>query len=251
MVDAFLAYKPDVLYGNRSHLDMMASELKRRGIEYKDLKLVAVAAEVIHENTRKLYKKHFGVELTEIYGSTEIATMFHETPEHNGLQIMEDLVYCEFLGANGEPAGPGEPGKTVVTNLLGKTMPFIRYDQGDLAIYENIEDETGKTCKRVTKIFGRDDDYALLPDGTKRSFHMFYEIMDRYEDLCQFRVIQKKVDLIQIHVATNDDYLRSIREDMLEQLYKKLTSDITLEIIRVDKIDPDPSGKIRMLISEI
>jgi len=38
---------------------------------------------------------------------------------------------------------------------------------------------------------------------------------------------------------------------MLEQLYKKLTSDITLEIIRVDKIDPDPSGKIRMLISEI
>jgi len=251
MVDAFLAYKPDILYGNRSHLDMMASELKRRGIEYKDLMLVAVAAEVVHENSKKLYQKHFGVKLTEIYSSTEMATMFHETPEHNGLQIMEDLTYCEFLDPNGEPVKPGEPGRTVVTDLLGTTMPFIRYDQGDLAIYENIEDETGKTCKRVTKIFGRDDDYALLPDGTKRPFHMFYEIMDRYEDLCQFRVIQKKVDLIQIHVATNDDYLRSIREDMLEQLYKKLTSDITLEIIRVDKIDPDPSGKIRMLISEI
>ena len=251
MVDAFLAYKPDVLYGNRTHLDMMASELKRRGIEYKDLKLVAVAAEVIHENSRKLYQKHFGVKLTEIYGSTEMATMFHETPEHNGLQIMEDLTYCEFLGTNGEPVKPGEPGRTVVTDLLGKTMPFIRYDQGDLAVYEYIEDKAGKTSKRVKNIFGRDDDYALLPDGTTRPFHIFYEIMDRYENLCQFRVVQKKKDLIQVHVATNDDYLKSIRDDMLEQLYKRLKSDITFEIVRVDKIDPDPSGKIRMLISEI
>lgn len=251
MVDAFLAYKPDVLYGNRTHLDMMASELKRRGIEYKDLKLVAVAAEVIHENSRKLYLKHFGVKLTEIYGSTEMGTMFHEIPEHNGLQIMEDLTYCEFLGPNGEPVKPGEPGRTVVTDLLRTTMPFIRYDQGDRAVYEYIEDKAGKICKRVTKIFGRDDDYASLPDGTIRPFHVFYEIMDRYENLCQFRVVQKKKDLIQVHVAANDDYLKSIRDDMLEQLHENFASDIRFEIIRVDKIDPDPSGKIRMLISEI
>jgi hypothetical protein len=75
--------------------------------------------------------------------------------------------------------------------------------------------------------------------------------MDRYENLCQFRVVQKKRDFIQLHVATDDIYLKSIRDDMLKQLYERFSSDITFEIVRVDKIDPDPSGKIRMLISEV
>lgn len=251
MVDAFLAYRPDILYGNRTHIDMMASELKRRAIEYRDLKLLPVAAEVIRENHRKRFQKYLGVRLTEVYGSTEMGTMFHETPEHNGLRIMEDLTYCEFLGIDGEPVGPGEPGRTVVTDLLGKTMPFIRYDQGDIAVCESTKDEAGKTHKRVTKILGRDDDCALLPDGTKRPFHIFYEIMDRYENLRQFRVQQKRKDFIQLYVATSGEYLRSIIDDMLEKLHERFSSDIRFEIVRVDKIDPDPSGKIRMLISEI
>ena len=76
-------------------------------------------------------------------------------------------------------------------------------------------------------------------------------IPDRYEDLYQFGIIQKKIGLIEVHVATDDEYLRSIREGMLKQLHERISPDIRFEIIRVDKIDPDPSGKIRMLISEV
>ena len=252
MVDAFLAYKPDVLYGVRTQLDMMASELKRRGIEYKDLKLLIVGGEVINENNKRLYQKQFGVKITETYGSTEAGTMLHETPEHNGLHIMEDLTYFEFLNMNGEPVEPGEPGKTVVTDLFGTTMPFIRYDQGDKAVYEYIEDMAGKTCKRVTKIIGRDDGgYISFPDGTTRPFYLFYLIMTRYENIYQYRAVQKKIDFIQLYIATDDGYLKSIRDDMLHRLYEDFGSDIRFEIVRVDNIDPDPSGKLRMFISEI
>jgi len=251
MVDAFLEYKPDVLYGNRTHIDMMASELERRGIHYEDLRVLAVAAEVVPENCRKLCLKHFGIRLTEIYGSTEMGTMFHETPEHNGLHIMEDLTHCEFVGSDLRPVDPGEPGRTVVTDLVGTTMPFIRYDQGDIAIYEDIKSETGGIQRRVRKIVGRDDDYAVLPDGSRRTFHLFYEVMDNYEKLVQFRVVQKSRDLFEIQVATNENYLESIRGDMLTQLHDRFSRDIAFDIVRVDGIEPDPSGKIRMLISEV
>ena len=75
--------------------------------------------------------------------------------------------------------------------------------------------------------------------------------MTRYENIYQYRAVQKKKDFIQLYIATDDDYLKSIRDDMLHRLYEDFGSDIRFEIVRVDNIDPDPSGKLRMFISEI
>jgi phenylacetate-CoA ligase len=252
MADLFLAYKPDVLYGNRSHLDILALELASRGMEPRDFQpLLIGTAEVIRENHRKLYRKAFGTELVESYGSVEMGVMAHETPARDGLRLCEDLTYFEFLDKEGNPVAPGEPGRVVVTDLAAKLMPMIRYDQGDHAAYAHRDGSDGVPQKRLTRIIGRDDDYALLPDGSRYTFHRFYEVLGKYEDIAQYRIEQRTRSHFRVMVVADPSYLQSVREELVLALEKKFPPGIRLEIDRVDRIEPDASGKIRVLVSEV
>ncbi len=251
MVDLFLAYKPDVLYGNRSHLDRLALELASRRLGPAQFRpMVIGTAEVIRENHRNLYRKAFGTELVESYGSVEMGVMAHETPTRDGLRLCEDLTYFEFLDNDGNPVAPGEPGRVVVTDLAAEVMPFIRYDQGDHAVYASLDGTDGIQRKRITQIIGREDDVALLPDGSRCTFHSFYEVLGKYEEIAQYRIVQRSGSLFRIFVVAEPSYLEKVGEEILAALERKFPPGIRLEIERKDRLEPDASGKIRVLVSE-
>jgi len=251
MADILLAYKPDVLYGNRSHLDLIALELRRRGTRPEGLKLLLGGAEVIHDGSRRLYRDQFGVELVEYYGSVEMGLMAYETSAHDGLHLCEDLTYFEFLDEDGRPLPPGEPGRVVVTDLTGKLMPFIRYDQGDVAIFGYANDVNGNALRRLRKITGRESDYALLPDGTWCPLYVFSIVIKKYESTMQFRVVQKTQSRFQVLIVADTDYLLSIRNDLAYQLQQRFPPTVSFEIIQVERLEPDPNGKLKLLVSEV
>ncbi len=177
--------------------------------------------------------------------------MAYETPAHDGLYLCKDLTYFEFLDEDEKAVPPGKPGRVVVTDLTAKLMPFIRYDQGDLAVFEYREDMKGETLQRLTRIIGREDDYVCLPDGTRRPFHDFYEVMDKYQDIVQFRIVQRTRNRFQILIVADTDYFLNIRGGIVRQLQDKFPPEVSFECVQVDQIDPDPNGKIRMLVSEV
>ncbi|MFC2169343.1 phenylacetate--CoA ligase family protein [Acidobacteriota bacterium] len=251
IVDIFLAYEPDVLYGNRTHLDLMAQELKRRGIRPKGLKILIGTADIIHDRTRRFYRKNFGVELIESYGSVEMGIMAQETPFHDGLHLCEDLTYFEFLDKDGTPVLPGMPGRVVVTDLFGKLMPFIRYDQGDLA---TVEQESGFDTdfrRKIRQIIGREDDIGLLPDGTRFYYHEFDMVLSKYEEISQFRILQQTRNLFKIFIVADTSYILDIHDDIISQLKRRFPPVAKFEIVQVERITPDLSGKLRMFISEL
>ena len=144
LTDRLLRLQPDVLYGNRSHLDLIALELKRRGVKPKGIKFVVGTGEVIYDSSRRLCRESFGADFIESYGSVELGVLAYETPDHDGLHLCEDLTYFEFLDNQGLPVPPGEPGRVVATDLTGQLMPFFRYDQGDRVVIK-----TGKTATGI------------------------------------------------------------------------------------------------------
>ena len=252
IVNQFLIYNPEVLYGNRAHLDLIALELRRRGIQPKglNLKLLLAGSEVIHEGNRQLYRKQYGVEVIEFYGSWEMGGMAYETSEHDGLHLNEDLTYFEFLDQNGNPVGSGEPGRVVMTDLIGTLMPFIRYDQGDLAVFTYKENKK-EAGRRIQQIIGRDNDFAVLSDGTRYPVHTFNRTVGQYEGIMQFRIIQKSFTQFQVLIVADTSYFQSIRDNLKQNLQQQFPPIIDFEIDRADQIEADPTGKIRTFISEI
>lgn len=251
MADALLANRPQVLYGNRSHLDLLALELRRRGVRARGLRGVIAGAEVIRPHNRRLYREQFGVEVAESYGSIEMGVMAYETPAHDGLHLSEDLTYFEFLDSRGEPVEPGHPGRVVVTDLTGTLMPFIRYDQGDQAIFEVHRGPDGAAWRRIGQIVGRDNDFASLPNGSRLPAQTLYKAMSGFEAVFQFRVVQEASDRFRLLVAADPEYLASHGNAMVEAVRRAVPTPAVVELESVTHIQPDPTGKLRTFISEV
>ncbi|WP_052195306.1 phenylacetate--CoA ligase family protein [Deinococcus radiopugnans] len=77
----------------------------------------------------------------DAYASSEAGMMALETPEKNGLRVLEDWVYLEVVDPEtGETLPDGERGELVVTNLNKHAMPLLRFRTGDLTRLERRTD---------------------------------------------------------------------------------------------------------------
>jgi len=206
---------------------------------------------VIDAQTRQRCREVFGVDITETYGAVEMGVMAHQKRGENVLSLIEDCTLFEFLDEQGNPARPGQLARVIVTDLHGDLMPFIRYEQGDLATYSLRQNEHGETVRVIDHIIGRQDDIAYLPDGRFLTYLNFYEIMDVYPGVQRFRIRQKAPDRFLIELVASLDYYRTIHGDLLTKLQALSLLPLHFDIQLVERIDPDPSGKLRMLVSEI
>lgn len=251
IADALLAYRPQVLYGNRSHLDLLALELRRRGIRVESLRGLIATAEIIHPYSRILYRERFGVEVAESYGSVEMGVMAYETRAHDGLHLCEDLTYFEFLDASGRPVGPGEPGRVVVTDLTNTLMPFIRYDQGDLVVFEVHRSAAGEASRRIRQIEGRDNDFAVLPDGRRLPAQTLYKALSPFEAVHQFRIVQEAPDRFRLFVAADPEYCARHGDTMIDAVRRAVPAPVVVSVEAVACIEPDPAGKTRTFVSQV
>ncbi|MFK7602744.1 phenylacetate--CoA ligase family protein [Deinococcus sp. SM5_A1] len=77
----------------------------------------------------------------DAYASSEAGMMALETPEKNGLRVLEDWVYLEVIDPEtGEAMSDGERGELVVTHLSKQAMPLLRFRTGDLTRLERRAD---------------------------------------------------------------------------------------------------------------
>lgn len=251
MVDMMTDYRPDVLYGNRSHIEAMALEMKRRGITYGGLNILIVTGEIIRDSTRKLCRESFGTDLIESYGCVETGVIAFETPERDGLRPCEDLILIEYLDEEGHPAKQGDICRIVMTDLAGTVMPFIRYDIGDLVRFRLVREKDGSNGRRITEIIGRDGEFAIMPDGTKRFVYDFSVLIKKYEDIHQFQVIQKEPGRFLVLVNADKSYYDMIHDDLGKSLVEHFGQSSRFVIERTDRIGPGSSGKIKLFMSQV
>ena len=98
--------------------------------------------------------KLYNAPVANMYGSEEMNGIAYECPFHQ-MHILSENVYVECQNITGtHPFGQGE---AIITNLVNKAMPLIRYNQGDIITLENLYRPCpcGSTEPVVSKITGR------------------------------------------------------------------------------------------------
>lgn len=251
LADALIQYRPDVVYGVRTSLLMVAEALERRDVTLPPVKLLVAGGEVIDAQTRNRCRQVFGAEITETYGTVEMGVMAYQRRGRSGLSLIEDCTLFEFLDEQGNPALPGQLARIVVTDLHGGLMPFIRYDQGDLVTYSLRQNAHGESVRVIDRVVGRQDDVAPLSDGRLLTYLDFYEIMDVYPGVERFRIRQQTTDCFLVELVTNPDYFRVIQGELSAKLRALSLSPLFFDVQLVSRINPDPSGKMRMLVSDV
>ncbi|MGH6906420.1 MAG: phenylacetate--CoA ligase family protein [Aestuariivirga sp.] len=97
------------------------------------LKFMVGTSMAITERGRSLARQAFNAPAFSAYTSKEAHKIAHECPVSGGFHVNSELVMVEILDDSGQPCGPGETGRVIVTPFLSTAQPLIRYEQGDLA----------------------------------------------------------------------------------------------------------------------
>jgi len=137
------------------------------GVNLKDLPLRTgvFGAEPWTEGMRERIEAGTAIRAYDIYGLTEIIGpgVGAECAGQNGLHIFEDHFYPEIVDPEtGQPVAEGEDGELVITTLTKQAMPMLRYRSRDITAFLPGASPSGRTLRRIRRIFHRSDDMFIV-----------------------------------------------------------------------------------------
>jgi phenylacetate-CoA ligase len=99
-----------------------------------------------------------------MYSTTEAGMLASGCPAREGMHLWEDLALVEVVDEHNRPVPAGVPGhRVLLTNLVNRTQPLIRYEITDLVTLAAGPDPAGTPFRRIADISGRSDDIVHLP----------------------------------------------------------------------------------------
>lgn len=256
-------FKPDVLDGFSSALWLLAREANLAGTNRIHPRIVFGSGELISQSQRQYLEKSFEAPYYDQFGCTEIDRSAWQCTERHGYHMDVDSVVIQFVDKNGEEVGPGERGEIVYTSLFNHAMPLIRYGMKDIGIPMDDMCPCGKKLPLMKVIEGRSNSFLVFPDGHIVSPMSFIETLKAFrylDEVEQYRVLQKKKDLIEIWVKKVNNAVdeRNLKKRLVSNIQEGLPkvenvdlSQVRFEIKFVEKLPTLGRGKLNVIMSDV
>jgi phenylacetate-CoA ligase len=236
------------LIGYVSALEILAQFIERRGIEDVRVPAIVPAAETLFEHQRQLFQKAFHGEVFNRYGCHEFTAIAHECDEHGGMHINSENLYLEIL-KDGRPAGPGETGEIVITDLENFGAPFIRYRMEDLGVFKQDSCPCGRGLPLLQAVEGRVYDLISCPNGAIQTGTFFCKMTRSVEGISQFQVVQDSKEKLRMKLVTNEQFQVDSVSFLKSQIKLYCGDAMEVDFELVDHIEPLKSGKRRYVVS--
>jgi phenylacetate-CoA ligase len=247
-----LAFRPAYLYGYVSMLEAFATFVAGTGFDGRALGLRAIitTSEVLGEPQRHLLQETFGCPVQNEYGCGELGPIAYSCLAGR-LHIMTENLFLEVLTEAGAPAGPGESGEVVVTDLTNRAMPLVRYQLGDFATL-GAGCECGRAFPVLERVWGRAYDFVEHPDGRRYhgEFFMYFfeDLRARGIGVDRFQIVQTARTRLEVRVvnaaSATDAMVRNIEALLSERL-----PGMSIAVSAVREISRLPSGKLQLISS--
>jgi phenylacetate-coenzyme A ligase PaaK-like adenylate-forming protein len=256
MVAALNDYRPDALGGYPSVVALLAEEQLAGRLRIAP-RIVLTTSEVLTEDAAARIERAWTKPI-EGYFSTEVAVIAGGSAEHVGLHVCEDAI-VEVVDESGDPVPPGRPGaKVLLTNLVNRTQPLIRYELLDSVQLADGPDPSGRPFDRIERIDGRSDDILRLPGsgGGTVAVHPYRlrAPFVRLLDVLQYQVVQRRGGLVVVVVvrpgAPRD--LAGLVRSGIEEALAGAGAACAVEVQAVDAIarEPGPAAKVKLVRAE-
>jgi putative adenylate-forming enzyme len=163
LVEALNAFQPQCLVTYPSTAALLA-ERQLAGELRIAPEVVTTGGEVLTAELRQRISAAFGRTPFNGYAATEAGYIAFECDRHAGLHVFEDQVQIEVVDDDHRPVPAGEPGsRLLLTNLVNRTQPLIRYELDDLVTAAREPCPCGRSFPLLATVDGRSDDVLELP----------------------------------------------------------------------------------------
>lgn len=257
LVKGYNNARPDFYYGNKTAVLMIAQYALEHGIKLHSPKCVASISEPLYESDRVIMDQAYGKDkLFDIYGCAETGNFAADCSSAPGKHVIWNDTHVVNLYNQSPVEGKKDvyTGQLMLTSLVHRGFPLVNYIVGD-----TVELSIENGVPYITKILGRTNDVIKNSDGSSYKWMHINRIMFGITDITQFRIIQKTLIDIVVILAAKD--MTEDRKNEIEKIITERANSIfgddmnttgkSLSFEWCDRIPPDPTGKIRILISEV
>lgn len=251
-VEDLIKYKPEYFVGFPSTMLEIAKYGLANGYDFpaNTVKAIFPTAETLTLEMRENIELFFKTKMYNQYASSEGAPFIFECVEGNLHVEMQSGVF-EVLDSNNKPSNEG---RLIITSFLNEGTPLIRYDIGDSIIMEVPQ----KTCNCgnnnpiVKEILGRKDDYLFSPERGKINLGNVSNTLKDVKGIIRFQAVQNDLDKISLFIEK--DLLTFSKESerkFIKNWRERVGFKMDLEIIYVDSVSVEASGKFRIVKNNI
>jgi phenylacetate-CoA ligase len=222
-----------------------------RGLRDWDDIPVLCGAEAVLPADRAVLARAFGPHIFETYGSRETMLMGAECDAHQGLHLSEENLLVEIAN-EGRPVAPGDVGDVVVTDLHNYGMPFIRYQNGDVARMARAPTcPCGRGLRRLERVEGRRADTLHDREGNPIPGVVFHVLLSdaRQEVVRQFQAVQRARGEVVLRVVRGQDWSQQRFDAVVRRLEQYLRG-LPFQVEFRDTIAPGENGKMRTIVVE-
>lgn len=252
-IDVLVRTPPSLLFGHAHSLHLVAAYLqaKRPNVRICPRGIISTCM-VLHDWERRTIEEVFQCRVTNRYGCEEVSLIACECERHEGLHINADGIYLEVLHADGTPCVPGEPGMIVVTDLVNRAMPIIRYQVGDMGVLSDRQCPCGRGLPLLEKVEGRVADYVVTPRGELISgISLTENFAVMVPGIAQLQIVQEEVDRFVFRIVCGPDFGETSLATIARLVAERFGPGVRYECEFVDRIPQEPSGKYRFCISKV
>lgn len=246
-LDAFRRHRIQWATGYAVSYSLLARFIIESGLDPLSLRAVITTSEKVTDPMRRLIGAAFGCRAYEEYSSVENAFFASECSE-GSLHVSPDVGVVEILRADGSPVERGEVGEVVVTSLMRRLQPLIRFRIGDTAMWSSEPCSCGRGMPVIAEVCGRTEDILIGPDG--RRLVRFHGVFVGLDQVVEAQVVQEQLDRFRVLVVPEPNFNDGDEAEIVRRMRQRL-GDVSVQVVRCQHIPRSASGKFQAVVSEL
>ena len=243
--------RPAIVGGYTNAVYQLARAASEFGIRMDDIgiKIVMPVSEQTEPYHAELFEQVFGAPVFVEYGCVEVGAMAYRCPSGR-LHISHEHCLLEVVDQSGAPAPDGSVGRVVLTPLLAKAMPLLRYDIGDLATLTHDSCPCGRHpgMPSIERIAGRSMDIVVGRTGRPWHGNVFYYALKNVFDsryFKEFQGVQTEPGKVELLIVPGSEFHASFADRFAAMAMEMMEHDVDVAWRIVDHIEREGSGKLK------
>jgi len=244
-IEFYNRFKPYGLYSYPHYFAALIDYLEENELKMHMPELIFTSAEILDSITKRKIQNYFGEKVYDVYGASEVKEIAWECPTRAGYHTNDDIYLTEIV--DGDSSGVGE---IVLTSLLNRAMPLIRYAIGDQGKFLAKSCSCGRPFELMDVPKGRTADSLRAWSGKTISPYTLTTAIESISGIRQYQIIQKNNQDIVFNLKPSKDWQSADDSKITDALHRFLGPEMNIQIHIKEQIAVEASGKLLIVKSE-
>jgi len=217
-------YRPTMLYGQPSYLEHLCEAASSYAVTLPRVPVIFTSSELLTDTLRERLESRFRGRVTDIYGSTEfkeIAVQCADGRYHlNFESVYVESVFDPAIGLS----------RLVVTSLLNRAMPLIRFDIGDFGSVRTGGCECGRSSPWLADIRGRQAELLRFECGATIPPFVLTTLVGGFEEIRNYTIRHESPTELTLRIFADPPLSAERTALLIQKVSRVLPADVALTI---------------------